>query len=94
MPPPPGEEASYEWYRRQYFDPVVFTPIGPPADPTETAVMPSGQLARPISFNAITGTYYTINGTAFGLWENGQATRMGLEGACGNRWKTATCPSC
>ena len=34
-----------------------------------------------IGFNAITGTYYTINGTAFGLWENGQATRMGVEGA-------------
>ena len=80
-PPPPGEEASYEWYRRQYWDPVVFAPIGPPADPAETAVMPSGQLARAIGFNAITGTYYTLNGTAFGLWEDGQATRMGVEGA-------------
>ncbi len=43
--------------------------------------MPSGQLARATGFNAVTGTYYTIDGTAFGLWENGQATRMGLEGA-------------
>ena len=78
-PPPPGEEASYEWYRRQYFDPIVFTPIGPPSDPTETAVSPTGQLQGAINFNAITGTYYTIDGTAFGLWENGQATRMGIE---------------
>ena len=80
-PPPPGEEASYEWYRRQYWDPVVFTPIGPPADPAEAAVSPSGQLTRTISFNGITGTYYAIDGTAFGLWENGRAIPMGIEGA-------------
>ena len=45
-PPPAGEEASYDWYREQYCDPVVFTPIGLPGDPAETAVSPTGQLQR------------------------------------------------
>ncbi len=36
-----GEEASYEGYLKQYGDPGIFTPIGPPSDPAETAVSPA-----------------------------------------------------
>ena len=39
-PPPPGEEAAYDWYRAQYPDPRIFAPIGPPGDPAEAAVSP------------------------------------------------------
>jgi len=44
LPPPPRTEASYDWYLPQYTDPGMFTPIGPPGDPAETAVTPTGQL--------------------------------------------------
>ena len=44
LPPPAGQEASYEWYLGQYTDPTMFTPIGLPADPAETAVSPNGEL--------------------------------------------------
>ena len=37
-------EASYEGYLKEYGDAGIFTPIGPPSDPAETAVSPRGQL--------------------------------------------------
>ena len=43
-PPPAGQEASYEWYLPQFFDPGILTTIGPPGDPAETAVSPTGSL--------------------------------------------------
>ena len=44
FPPPVGQEASYQWYLGQYTDPTMFTPVGLPADPAETAVSPNGAL--------------------------------------------------
>lgn len=44
FPPPVGQEASYQWYLGQYTDPTMFTPVGLPADPAETAVSPHGAL--------------------------------------------------
>ena len=80
--PPPGEEASYEWYRRQYFGPRSFSrpSARPPTRPRRPS-RPAGSSRAPSASTRITGTYYAINGTAFGLWENGQAMPMGIEGA-------------
>ena len=44
LPPPAGQEASYQWYLGQYTDPTMFTAIGLPGDPAETAVSPNGEL--------------------------------------------------
>jgi len=74
-PPKPGTEASYEWYKPQYSDPGLFTTIGPPGDPAETAVSPNGQILR--SFDnmggkrRITGTLPEMFGgaLAFALYD-------------------------
>ena len=76
-PPPPGEEASYDWYVTQYGDPVRWTTIGPPGDPAETAVSPTGQLERVPNIEDITGTPYMANAMSFGLFEDGHAVPMG-----------------
>ena len=93
-PPPPGEEASYDWYRRQYYDPVVFTPIGPPADPTETAVMPSGQLARPLASTRSQARIIPSTARHSACGKTVRRRGWAWRAPCGNRWKTATCPSC
>lgn len=75
-PPPPGEEASYEWYRRQYTDPSVFAPIGPPADPAETLVSPGGQLLM-----FLNGRVFPTTALIFGLCEGTHAVPMGTGSA-------------
>ncbi len=76
-PPPPGEEAGYDWYVTQYGDPVRWTTIGLPGDPAETAVSPTGQLERVPNIEDITGTPYMANAMSFGLFEDGHAVPMG-----------------
>jgi hypothetical protein len=81
-PPPAGQEASYEWYVSQYPDPVIFTAIGPPADPAETGVSPRGQLmmgklAYSEADGTIAGTPYVENSLAFGLVEDGRFVTVG-----------------
>ncbi len=78
-PPPPGEEAGYDWYVTQYGDPVRWTAIGPPGDPAETAVSPTGQLERVPNIEDITGTPYMANAMSFGLFEDGHAVPMGMD---------------
>jgi hypothetical protein len=75
-PPPPGQEASYDWYLKQYPDPGVFTPIGPPSDPAETAVSPRGQLMY-ANDRLIPGTAYVAQGLAFALVRDGRAVPVG-----------------
>ena len=80
-PPPAGEEASYDWYVSQYGDPVVWTPIGPPGDPAEVAVSPTGQLQQSPNKEEILGTPYRTNAMAFGLYEDGHAVPIGTGGS-------------
>ena len=79
-PPPKGEEASYDWYLRQYSDPGMFTPIGLPADAAEVVVLPAGQLERAPN-NCGLAPIYPTNTMAFGLYEDGHAVRMGTAGS-------------
>lgn len=81
-PPPGGQEASLAWYAAQYPDPVVFTPIGPPADPAETGVSPRGQLIRGVldysgRDGTVAGTPLVDNGMAFGLLESDRLVLAG-----------------
>ena len=80
LPPPPGQEADYAWYVKQYPDPVVWTPIGPPADPAETGVSHDGQLIGFIPYNEhrrIAGTSYLKNALVFALSLNGRLLPIG-----------------
>lgn len=86
LPPPAGEEASYQWYLRQYTDPAIFTTIGLPADPAETAVSPVGELlsANDLIIQGtgykdrhIRGTSYARNSLAFGLAAEGKVVPLG-----------------
>ena len=77
-PPPTGTEASYEWYAKQYEDPGIFMPIGPPADPAETAVSPHGQLMY-ANERLIAGTAYVANALVFGLYDGGRVVPIGLD---------------
>ncbi len=79
-PPPAGEEASYDWYRKQYYDPGIFTPIGLPGDPAETAVLPAGQIERAPNHCGLAPVYPT-NTMAFGLYEDGHAVPIGTAGS-------------
>jgi hypothetical protein len=98
LPPPAGQEASYQWYLRQYTDPTIFTAIGLPADPAETAVSPNGELlcANDLVFQGtnldrhIPGTRYARNGLSFALYDGtrivpigvGSPAQQSLEKAC------------
>jgi len=86
LPPPAGQEASYQWYVEQYSDPAMFTAIGLPADPAETAVSPNGELAYANDIviqggkyksHLITGTPYTRNSLAFALYAEGKIVPIG-----------------
>ncbi len=77
-PPRAGTEASYEWYVKQNDDPGVFTPIGPPADPAETAVSPCGELMY-ANDRIIPGTPYVANALVFAFCEGGRVAPMGSE---------------
>jgi hypothetical protein len=77
-PPRPGTEASYEWYLKQYEDPGVFTPIGPPGDPAETAVSPHGELMY-ANDRLIAGTGYVANALLFGLYDGGRVVPIGSD---------------
>lgn len=79
VPPPADMEASYEWYLRQYSDPTLFTMIGSPADPAETAVSPNGQLMQANGDSpCIPGTSYTRNSLTFALHEGKQIVPIGF----------------
>ncbi|MCL2330718.1 MAG: hypothetical protein FWC56_05400, partial [Phycisphaerae bacterium] len=77
LPPPAGKEASYEWYVKQFPDPVVWTPIGPPGDPAEAAVTRNGQLMGYAPYyvdRCIYGTDYHLNALVFALNDNPTGT--------------------
>ena len=82
LPPPAGQEASYEWYLPQYTDPTIYTPIGLPADPAETVVTPSGELVYANELHKhvkrIPGTPYAVNALAFALFDGAQIVPMGV----------------
>ena len=75
-PSRPGEEASYEGYLKQYGDPGVFTPIGPPSDPAETAVSPGGQLMYG-NDRYLSGTAFMANALVFALEDQGRIVPLG-----------------
>ena len=77
-PPRAGTEATYEWYLKQYEDPGIFTPIGPPADPAETAVSPHGELMY-ANDRHMAGTGYVANALVFGLYDGGRVVPIGSE---------------
>jgi hypothetical protein len=84
-PPPAGQEASYEWYLPQYTDPSIFTTIGLPADPAETAVSPHGALlyANDLVIQGtrnsrhIPGTQYARNSLAFAFVDGTRIVPIG-----------------
>lgn len=86
LPPPAGQEASYQWYLPQYTDPTIFTPIGLPADPAETAVSPNGELlyANDLVIQGtnknrhISGTCYARNALAFVLFDGTRIVPIGM----------------
>jgi hypothetical protein len=71
-----GEEASYEGYLKLYGDPGIFTPIGPPSDPAETAVSPHGQLMY-ANDRCLSGTPLVANALAFALEDQGRIVPLG-----------------
>jgi lysophospholipase L1-like esterase len=87
LAPPPDEEASYEWYLKHYGDMGALTTIGPPADPSQVAVSPTGQifygrdiyLAHSGSDYRIPGTFpaYVKNGLAFALCDESKIVPVG-----------------
>ena len=80
FPPPADQEASYEWYLGQYTDPTIFTPIGLPGDPAETAVSPNGELLYANDFiggHYIPGTPYVRNSLVFALFAEGEIVPIG-----------------
>jgi hypothetical protein len=86
LPPPAGQEASYQWYVGQYADPAIFTPVGLPADPAETAVSPNGELlfANDLVIQGtqykdrfIPGTGYARNSLTFALFAEGKIVPIG-----------------
>lgn len=86
LPPPAGQEASYQWYLGQYTDPTMFTAIGLTADPAETAVSPNGELVyandiviqgSKYKSHLITATPYTRNSLAFALYAEGKIVPIG-----------------
>jgi len=63
-PPPAGQEASYEWYRKQFADPGGLTTIGSPADPCQVSVSTTGQLFYGSDLTlSMRGSDYRIQGT-------------------------------
>lgn len=87
-PPPSGQEASYEWYAKQYPDPNMFTLIGPPADPGDAAVSANGQLfsaaVADMSVQGIiprllpgVGDRYIKHAVGFALFEHGKVVPFG-----------------
>jgi len=80
FPPPVGQEASYQWYLGQYADPTIFTTIGLPADPAETAVSPNGELLYANDLLGglhIPGTRYARNSLVFALFAEGEVVPIG-----------------
>jgi hypothetical protein len=88
LPTPTGQEASYRWYLPQYTDPTIFTPIGLPADPAETAVSPYGELlyANDLviqdthNHRHIPGTSYARNSLSFALVDGARIVPIGTSG--------------
>jgi hypothetical protein len=86
FPPPAGEEASYERYLPQYPDPGIYTPIGPPSDPAETAVTPEGHLVSAVEranvFGAeiLPGTPFVRNSLVFALADGSEIVPFGTRG--------------
>lgn len=81
LPPPAGQEASYEWYLGQYSDPAMFTPIGLPADPAEITVSSDGALTYANDLLGgihIPGTTYTRNSLVFALFAEGEVAPIGV----------------
>ena len=86
LPPPAGQEASYEWYLPQYTDPAIYTPIGLPADPAETGVSPTGELVYAndvviqggnFTSRQIEGTPYSRNSLSFALYDGSRIVPFG-----------------
>jgi len=83
LAPPEGKEGSYEWYKPQYRDIGIFTPIGPPGDPAEVAVSPEGQLIHAndnLNWRGrIGGTNppYIKNGLVFALYDGERIVPVG-----------------
>jgi hypothetical protein len=86
-PPPAGQEASLEWYRKQFDDNSIMTAIGPPGDPADLAVSTDGQLQYALD-RPLPGTPYVANALSFAIVENGRAIPFGWEpAACQRLWK-------
>jgi hypothetical protein len=79
-PPPAGEEASLEWYRKQYDDNSTLAVIGPPGDPADLAVSPTGQLQYALD-RSLPGTPYIAGGLSFSVVRGGKAIPFGWEPA-------------
>jgi hypothetical protein len=77
-PPFPGEEASYEWYRRQYDETSILTPIGPPGDPADLGVSSDGQLMYG-NDRVLPGTPFVMNALAFAVVDGGRVVPFGWE---------------
>lgn len=83
LAPPDGKEGSYEWYKPQYCDISIFTPIGLPGDPGEAAVSPKGQLIyanRNLNWRGRVGPTnppYVRDGLAFALYDGERIVPIG-----------------
>lgn len=78
VPPPPGEEASYEWYLPQYRNVSMLTLIGPPGDPADVAVSPTGELvyANYVLHAIAPGIH--ANALVFALYDGGKIVPIGM----------------
>lgn len=81
LPPPPGAEASYEWYLAQYDEPSLYSPAGPPSDPAETSISHTGQLFANAEVNAKfippDSPRLFWNGLLFTLYDGGKIVHVG-----------------
>jgi hypothetical protein len=79
-PPTTNEEASLEYYRKQFDDNSILTTVGPPGDPSDLAVSTTGQLQYALD-RVLPGTPYIANGLSFAVVEGGKAVPFGMEPA-------------
>jgi hypothetical protein len=90
-PPPKGEEASIQWYRKQFDGDGILTAIGPPGDAADLGVSASGQLMYNFD-RLLPGTPYAANALVFGIVENGRAVPFGWEPAARQELVDGTLP--
>ena len=81
LPPPPGTEATYAWYLGQFGEPCLYSPVGPPADPAESAISHTGQIfGNPeLSMKDVPHTAPRLfwNGLIFTLYDGHQLVHVG-----------------